>query len=203
MIATERYIAADGVERSRSSTSRCRRWSTRSRRWRTRSSSATTRRRRPTTSGTGRPATRRPPTRCSPRRRGQVKQNIYLPRIHVASIETCGMVADYDKISGKLHDLHDLAGAARAPHRVRAGQRACPEQKIQIISPDIGGGFGGKVPVYPGYVCCAVASLVSPASRSSGSRIAARTCRPTRSRATITSPPRWPPTRTARSPACA
>src|SRR4029450_4279123 len=31
---------------------------------------------------------------------------------------------------------------------------------IQIISPDIGGGFGGKVPVYPGYVCCAVASLV-------------------------------------------
>ncbi|MDP1861772.1 MAG: molybdopterin-dependent oxidoreductase, partial [Gemmatimonadaceae bacterium] len=27
-------------------------------------------------------------------------------------------------------------------------------------SPDIGGGFGGKVPVYPGYVVCAVASLV-------------------------------------------
>ncbi len=36
-----------------------------------------------------------------------------------------------------------------------------PEHKIQIISPDIGGGFGGKVPVYPGYVCCAVASLVT------------------------------------------
>ena len=35
-----------------------------------------------------------------------------------------------------------------------------PEQKIQIISPDIGGGFGGKVPVYPGYVICAVASLL-------------------------------------------
>src|SRR6185295_8292655 len=25
----------------------------------------------------------------------------------------------------------------------------------------IGGGFGGKVPVYPGYVCCAVASIVT------------------------------------------
>ena len=35
-----------------------------------------------------------------------------------------------------------------------------PEHKIQIISPDIGGGFGGKVPVYPGYVVCAVASLL-------------------------------------------
>ena len=24
---------------------------------------------------------------------------------------------------------------------------------IRIISPDIGGGFGNKVPIYPGYVC--------------------------------------------------
>ena len=30
--------------------------------------------------------------------------------------------------------------------------RGLPEQNIRIISPDIGGGFGGKVPVYPGYV---------------------------------------------------
>src|SRR4029077_17161985 len=29
------------------------------------------------------------------------------------------------------------------------------------ISPDIGGGFGGKVPVYPGYVCAVVAALTS------------------------------------------
>src|SRR5581483_3483086 len=34
-----------------------------------------------------------------------------------------------------------------------------PEHKIRIISPDIGGGFGGKVPVYPGYVCAVVAAL--------------------------------------------
>ena len=33
------------------------------------------------------------------------------------------------------------------------------EQNIRIISPDIGGGFGNKVPVYPGYVCAVVASL--------------------------------------------
>jgi len=34
-----------------------------------------------------------------------------------------------------------------------------PEDKIHVISPDIGGGFGNKVPVYPGYVCAAVASI--------------------------------------------
>jgi carbon-monoxide dehydrogenase large subunit len=28
-----------------------------------------------------------------------------------------------------------------------------PEHKIRVISPDIGGGFGGKVPVYPLRLC--------------------------------------------------
>ena len=36
-----------------------------------------------------------------------------------------------------------------------------PEHQIQIISPDIGGGFGNKVPIYPGYVCAIVASIVT------------------------------------------
>ena len=31
---------------------------------------------------------------------------------------------------------------------------------MRIISPDIGGGFGNKVGVYPGYVCAIVASIV-------------------------------------------
>jgi carbon-monoxide dehydrogenase large subunit len=88
-----------------------------------------------------------------------VEQKLYLPRIHVASIETCGMVANYDKARGHMQ----LYMTSQAPHAVRtvfAIVTGLPEQMIQIISPDIGGGFGGKVPVYPGYVCCAVASLV-------------------------------------------
>src|ERR1700759_1301214 len=51
---------------------------------------------------------------------------------------------------------------SQAPHAHRtvfALVSGLPEHMIQIISPDIGGGFGGKVPVYPGYVCCAGASL--------------------------------------------
>jgi carbon-monoxide dehydrogenase large subunit len=52
----------------------------------------------------------------------------------------------------------------QAPHAIRtvfALVSGLPEEKIQVISPDIGGGFGGKVPVYPGYVVCVVASLVT------------------------------------------
>ncbi|HEX6131945.1 MAG TPA: molybdopterin cofactor-binding domain-containing protein, partial [Actinomycetota bacterium] len=33
-------------------------------------------------------------------------------------------------------------------------------ENIRIVSPDIGGGFGNKVPVYPGYVVATAASLV-------------------------------------------
>ena len=31
-----------------------------------------------------------------------------------------------------------------------------PEHNIRVISPDIGGGFGNKVGVYPGYICSIV-----------------------------------------------
>ena len=88
-----------------------------------------------------------------------VEQKIYLPRIHVSSIETCGMVANYDKARGHMQ-IYMTSQAPHAHRTVFALVSGLPEHMIQIISPDIGGGFGGKVPVYPGYVCCAVASLV-------------------------------------------
>ena len=54
----------------------------------------------------------------------------------------------------------------QAPHAVRtvfalvAGHVGLSEERIRIVSPDIGGGFGGKVPVYPGYVIAVAASVV-------------------------------------------
>lgn len=89
-----------------------------------------------------------------------VRQSMHIPRIHVASIETCGMVASMDKVTGRLK----VWMTSQAPHAHRtvfALVSGLPEHKIQIVSPDIGGGFGGKVPVYPGYVCCVVASIVT------------------------------------------
>src|ERR1700693_806408 len=91
-----------------------------------------------------------------------VKQNMYIPRIHVASIETCGCVADFDRVRGKL----TVYMTTQAPHAIRtvfalvAGHVGLSEEKIRIVSPDIGGGFGGKVPVYPGYVIAVAASVV-------------------------------------------
>ena len=91
-----------------------------------------------------------------------VKEKVYLPRIHVASIETCGCVASFDPAEGKL----TVWMTTQAPHAIRtvlalvAGHVGLSEEKIRIISPDIGGGFGGKVPVYPGYVIAIASSVV-------------------------------------------
>ncbi len=92
-----------------------------------------------------------------------VKQDLYIPRIVVASIETCGMVAQFDKVEGKL----TVWMTTQAPHAIRtvialvAGHLGLAEHKIRVISPDIGGGFGGKVPVYPGYVLTIGASILT------------------------------------------
>lgn len=89
-----------------------------------------------------------------------VKQDIVYPRVHPAPMETCGAVADYDRVDGKL----TLWSTTQAPHAHRtlyAIVAGIPEHKIRVISPDLGGGFGNKVPIYPGYVCAVVASIVT------------------------------------------
>ena len=91
-----------------------------------------------------------------------VKENMYIPRIHVCSIETCGCIADYDKVNNHL----TVHMTTQAPHAIRTvfalvtAHIGLSEEKIRIISPDLGGGFGGKVPIYPGYVIAVAASVV-------------------------------------------
>jgi carbon-monoxide dehydrogenase large subunit len=89
-----------------------------------------------------------------------VSQDIVYPRVHPAPMETCGSVADFDPVEGRLK----LWSTTQAPHAHRtlyAIVAGLPEHKIQVISPDIGGGFGNKVPIYPGYVCSIVGSIVT------------------------------------------
>ncbi|MEZ4954146.1 MAG: molybdopterin cofactor-binding domain-containing protein [Saprospiraceae bacterium] len=94
-----------------------------------------------------------------------VKEQMHIPRIHVASIETCGCVADYHKVDNHL----TMYMTTQAPHAIRtvialvAGHVGLTEEKIRVISPDIGGGFGGKVPVYPGYVIAIAVSFLTGA----------------------------------------
>ncbi|HKA69110.1 MAG TPA: aerobic carbon-monoxide dehydrogenase large subunit [Actinomycetes bacterium] len=89
-----------------------------------------------------------------------VAEDMLYPRSHPAPLETCGALADFDSVTGKL-TLWTTTQAPHAHRTVYALVAGLPEHKIRVISPDIGGGFGNKVPIYPGYVCAIVGSIVT------------------------------------------
>jgi aerobic carbon-monoxide dehydrogenase large subunit len=88
-----------------------------------------------------------------------VEQQMTFPRSHPAPMETCGAIADFDRVSGKL-TMHCTTQAPHAHRTLYAAITGLPEHRIRVVAPDIGGGFGNKVPVYPGYVCAAAASML-------------------------------------------
>ncbi len=91
---------------------------------------------------------------ASPKR---IKQRLWFQRCHPAPLEPCGCVAFFDTM-GRLQ----FYVTSQAPHVYRTALAlvtGIAEDKIHVISPDLGGGFGNKVPVYPGYVCAIVGAL--------------------------------------------
>src|SRR5450755_4644355 len=89
-----------------------------------------------------------------------IKEMISYHRTHPSPLETCQCVCSFDKIKGEL----SIWGTFQAQHVIRtvvALIAKIPEHKIHVISPDVGGGFGNKVGAYPGYICAAVASIVT------------------------------------------
>jgi carbon-monoxide dehydrogenase large subunit len=88
-----------------------------------------------------------------------VSLDTFYPRCHPSPLECCGCVADVNPATGKA----TIYMTSQAPHAHRtlfALVAGLPEQNIRIVSPDIGGGFGNKVPIYPGYVVATAASLL-------------------------------------------
>ena len=88
-----------------------------------------------------------------------IRLHTFYPRCHPAPLETCGCVADVNPATGKA----TIYMTSQAPHAIRtvfALVTGLPEQNIRVVSPDLGGGFGNKVPVYPGYVVATAASLL-------------------------------------------
>jgi carbon-monoxide dehydrogenase large subunit len=88
-----------------------------------------------------------------------VSLDTFYPRCHPAPLECCGCVADVNPATGKA----TIYMTSQAPHAHRtlfALVAGLPEHQIRIVSPDIGGGFGNKVPIYPGYVVATAASLL-------------------------------------------
>ena len=89
-----------------------------------------------------------------------VEEMIQYHRCHPCPLETCGCVASMDKVTGKL----TVWGTFQAPHAVRTVASlisGIAEHNIRLVSGDIGGGFGNKVGVYPGYICAIVATIVT------------------------------------------
>ena len=72
-------------------------------------------------------------------------------------MENRACVAEYDIGTGRFR-LHTTT---QIPHLVRAGLSwalAVPESRIQVIAPDVGGGFGVKAQLYPEEVACCAAA---------------------------------------------
>jgi aerobic carbon-monoxide dehydrogenase large subunit len=89
-----------------------------------------------------------------------VREEILNPRVHPCPLETCGCVASFNKATGTL----TVYVTSQIPHLFRtvlAMLSGLAESKIRVVGGDIGGGFGNKVPIYPGYVVATVASIVT------------------------------------------
>ena len=89
-----------------------------------------------------------------------VSREMIYPRCHPAPLETCGIIADFNPQTGQL-DIYNGNQAPHAHRTVYAHVAGLAEHMIRIRCQDIGGGFGNKVPVYPGYVCAIAGSIVA------------------------------------------
>ncbi|MCB1041223.1 MAG: xanthine dehydrogenase family protein molybdopterin-binding subunit, partial [Acidimicrobiales bacterium] len=77
-----------------------------------------------------------------------VKGRYYTCRVSAAPMETRGVIADYEWASGTLR----LWSNTQMPHYLRymvTAYLGFPEQNVEVITPDTGGGFGLKAHVYP------------------------------------------------------
>jgi aerobic carbon-monoxide dehydrogenase large subunit len=75
-----------------------------------------------------------------------VEQRFVNPRTAGAPIETRGCIGE------PRQDRFTLYSATQVPHIARfvlSGVLGIPEDKLRVVAPDVGGGFGSKLQVYP------------------------------------------------------
>src|SRR5436190_21420456 len=87
-----------------------------------------------------------------------VKQRIVNQRLAPASMETRGVVAEYRKSDKTL----TIWSSSQIPHLLRnilAAQVGLPQHQVRVIVPEVGGGFGSKLNMYPEEVVAAYATM--------------------------------------------
>jgi aerobic carbon-monoxide dehydrogenase large subunit len=73
-------------------------------------------------------------------------------------LECRGVIADYDAASGML----TMWSSTQVPHIVRSGLATClglPENRVRVIAPDVGGGFGSKAHLNPEEIAVALLAV--------------------------------------------
>jgi carbon-monoxide dehydrogenase large subunit len=78
-----------------------------------------------------------------------VKDRIIQQRLIPTAMETRGAVAKYTQATGEL----TLWNTTQNPHIVRflaSLVAGVPEDRLRVIAPEVGGGFGSKIATYPG-----------------------------------------------------
>lgn len=87
-----------------------------------------------------------------------VKARLENQRLAPASMETRGVVADYNKASKNL----TVWSSSQIPHLLRnilSALVGLPQHQVRVIVPEVGGGFGAKLNVYPEEMVAAFASM--------------------------------------------
>ena len=129
------------------------------------------------------------------------KVSVTNQRMVVASMETRGATGVYDKTADS-YTLHACSQGADSLRDQAASIMGVPNEKLRVITEDVGGAFGMKTPVYPEYIAVLVGAkkLGRPVH---WSRRARKPSSPTRRRATPSPMSNSPATTRASSSRCA
>ena len=87
-----------------------------------------------------------------------VKARLMNQRLAPASMETRGVVAEYTKSNKSL----TIWSSSQIPHLLRnilAATVGLPQHQVRVIVPEVGGGFGSKLNIYPEELVAAFASM--------------------------------------------
>src|ERR1700674_3964156 len=89
-----------------------------------------------------------------------VKERILQQRLFPIAMEGRAIIADYTPVENKLA----MWTSTQVPHWVRLCltlAMGIPESNIHVVAPDVGGGFGSKIHIYPEEYLLAAASKLS------------------------------------------
>ena len=86
-----------------------------------------------------------------------VELEVDYPRVIIAFMEPRGVLASFDE----TQERYTLTAGCQSAHRLRdvlAMVFDVADEKVRVVVPDVGGGFGARSNVYPEYVCALFAA---------------------------------------------